>query len=264
MILESFSKYVVVHFSMLHFFSALGSDDENEQFEQTLKQGVKATQIAGDAMNALHPVELHAVSNTTNHSSTIYNQEPPYGRPFTPDFSSIASNASDLSISTSNTPSKDLHYDSFDTTRTENSSFSSAVSARSSDIEATPTNDSTFLVNSREDVNSRKTDSSLKANTVTAQALVTTPKTTKETDKSLPNGRPNSSSFKLFNNSSKKNDSINNSSFSDSSRAFDNSAFMDDSTKTNGTDDGMNSFSGFGDEDDEFVSADGDFEELLV
>lgn len=41
----------------------LDSPDQNDeqQFEQTLQRGLQATIIAGDALNALQPVELHAV-----------------------------------------------------------------------------------------------------------------------------------------------------------------------------------------------------------
>lgn len=204
----------------------LDNDDANEHFEQTLKQGVNATKIVGDVMNSLQPVELHAVSTKQNYSSTV-NHSQSFSRPFTPDFSSIASNASDLSISTNNTPSKN-----FDSTQSEDfSSFNGDLSSH--DIEATPTNDSTFIVRSE-----NKTPLPMEGASFINTSSEMKPKET------VPSSKTNIS----WDQNKKENEIMNNS------KGLNNVAY---------TNSGSSSFGDF-DDDDDFVSADGDFEEMLV
>ena len=253
-----------------------------------MQHSVQATIIAGDALNALQPVELHAVSFPNSNDSMVENQfssQPQttvsqYDRPFTPEFSSITSGGS----SVTHTPLKDEtrdHQSSIDISSImTDSSFSSAVSTQSLDTEATPTNksDATFSV-------SEKTPTALNGSIFTPDAVTTTEVTTsinspsaitpqssttlnqqstsnqQSTNKSFNHSDVDISttsstaiktpSFKLFEGSKKIDSSTTNDKTP--SREFNGSAFMQDCSDSLSDDD-------FGD----FDTADGGFEELLT
>ena len=235
-----------------------------DDFEKSLQHSVQATIIAGDALNALQSVELHAVtipSNSdpaVNQSSTVSRALSQYDRPFTPDFSSITSGGS----SVTNTPLKDETRDhSFNISSImTDSSFSSAVSTQP-DTEATPTNksDTTFNVSEKTPTLNGSIFSTTEATTKTIQSPRSKSMTVPQTnEKSINHTDANSSSssssssmktpsFKLF-------DGKNNKDDTSSTREFNGIAFMQDCTDSLSEDDD------FGD----FDTADGGFEELLT
>jgi len=172
---------------------SLDNESDHEHFEKTLQHSVQATILAGDALNALQPVELHAVTSTAattcDISSTINytrNTTTTTSRPFTPDFSSITSGGSSLT----NTPLKhdDTEQDFFNVSSIKtDASFSSALSSVQSDAEATPTNksDSTFIVadktpvNNPIDLTTTPKTAVIDATPITTKAIINTPQSPK-------------------------------------------------------------------------------------
>lgn len=255
-----------------------------------MQHSVQATIIAGDALNALQPVELHAVSIPDGSDSVIENQfmsehhttaVSQYDRPFTPEFSSITSGGSSIT----NTPLKDdirEHESSVDISSImTDSSFSSAVTTQSLDTEATPTNknDTTFSISDKTPTtlngsifttnavtpaaaaNSVNTPSTMTSKSTPALAKQSTPQqatnwssshSTADNTTTSPPSIIKTPSFKMFGG---KNNTDSSSTNKTPSREFNGSAFMQDCGDSLSDDD-----DDFGD----FDTADGGFEELLT
>ena len=275
------SKIIIQSYYIFSLLLGLNTDDE---FEKSLQSSVQATIIAGDALNALQPVELHAVTLSNNytgdfnHHSTITTAATTtttlprvvsqYERPFTPDFSSITSGASSMT----NTPLKDetnsesaVNISSILT----DASFSSAVSTQAGDTEETPTNKNNITVNITEKTPTNNgsmfgddasnitpmpnPNSSFTATPVNQhqQSNTPVPNNSLNTNATKPPSKK-TPSLKLF---SEVNESRNTSSgMNTPPRGFKDSAFMQDCGDSLSDDDD------FGD----FDTADGGFEELLT